>query len=255
MRALLGRLERAQRVGDPCRRRQVPGGPDHPRPDRPHEGVHRRTRTSPTSACIGTPGRSRSTATSYSDLDYSTYGWVTSSTRYSRGVNLYGNIYEGYAWAGYSFTLPAATKYGTLSFKVLGKPSRGTAFRTSLSGTTLDETRTASRWVGRSYAWYFDLGGRRRAMSARGTSMRYVTALGENSRLLRRRQGPADLQVREAPLSEGSQGWLLSLCGRVPARISSVRFTAGEWRSWQRTCFGSPEGFSAVGSGPLSVRG
>ena len=104
----------------------------------------RRIRTSPTSASIGTTGTITKYGDQLSDLDYSTYGWVTNSPRYSRGVNLYGNIYEGYAWAEYSFTLPAATTYGTLTFKVLGKRSPGTALHTSRSGTTRGTVRTGT---------------------------------------------------------------------------------------------------------------
>ena len=71
------------------------------------------------------------TITQYGDdlagFDYSYDGWVAYSDRFSRGVNLYGGYdsYDGYAWAGYSFTLPAATKYGTVTFKVLGKSPAG----------------------------------------------------------------------------------------------------------------------------------
>ena len=116
----------------------------------------------------------------YSTYDYSDFGWVLPSYAYSRGVNLYGNIYDNWAWAGYSFTLPAATKYGTITFKVLGKPQSGRGAPYISVWNHANGYEDGERWVGRSYAWYSTSVSGASHVSSRQVRA-YVTVLGENS--------------------------------------------------------------------------
>ena len=116
----------------------------------------------------------------YSAYDYSTYGWVQSSYKYSRGVNLYGNIYDGYAYTGYGFTLPSAVKYGSLTFKVLGKPQSGYGVPYISVWNYGNQSEDGDRWVGRSQAWYSTTVSGAGHVSSRHVRG-FVTTLGENS--------------------------------------------------------------------------
>ena len=114
-----------------------------------------------------------------STYDYSNYGWVRSSYKYSRGVNLYGNIYDEYAYTGYNFTLPSATVYGTLTFKVLGTPQSGYGVPYISFWNYANQSEDGDRSVGRSYAWYSTSVSGAGHVSARHVRG-YVTVLGEN---------------------------------------------------------------------------
>ena len=115
----------------------------------------------------------------YSQLNYSTFGWVLPSNRYSRGVNLYGNIYDEWAWVGYSFAVPAAAVYGTLKFKVLGSPQAGRGVPYLSFWNFGSGYEDGERWVGRSYAWYStSVSGPAHVRSRRVRA--YVTVVGSN---------------------------------------------------------------------------
>jgi hypothetical protein len=117
---------------------------------------------------------------SYSYYDESSFGWVLASNKYYRGVNIYGNIYDEYAWVGYNFTLPSATAYGTLTFKVLGTPwsGRGVPYLSFWNFANGEED--GNRWVGRSYAWYGTSVSSSGHMTASHGVRAYVTVVGTN---------------------------------------------------------------------------
>lgn len=78
----------------------------------------------------------------------------TRDSSYYHGLLIDGNQYGDSAQVGYSFTLVSATKYGNLSFKVLGKsaPGRGTVliFFNRYNPSDYGPYKT----VGRAYGWY-----------------------------------------------------------------------------------------------------
>ena len=86
--------------------------------------------------------------------DQSYYGWVSLSYQYARGINLYGDTSPDWAAASYSFKLPAAAQYGTITFSSLGTPVPG--YGSALIGVSNYATGEidGARWTGRSYAWY-----------------------------------------------------------------------------------------------------
>jgi len=102
------------------------------------------------------------------------------SSKYYRGVNLYGNIYSSWAWVGYSFTLPAATAYGALTFKILGSPRSGYGVPYLSFWNFSAGYEDGERWVGRSYAWYStSVSGPTHVNSSRKVRA-YVTVMGAN---------------------------------------------------------------------------
>ena len=118
-------------------------------------------------------------ANQFSGSYTSDFGWVLPSNRYYRGVNLYGNIQDEWAYVGYSFTLPSAATYGTVTFKVIGAPysGRGVPYISLWNYATHDED--AIRWVGRSYAWYGTSGSGAGHVSSRHVRA-FVTVVGSN---------------------------------------------------------------------------
>ena len=138
----------------------------------------------------------------YSVHNYSTFGWVLPSNKYSRGVNIYGNIYDEWAWVGYTFSLKSAVKYGTLTFKILGTPwtGRGVPYISFWNfGYGYED---GERWVGRSHAWYStSVSGTGHITKSRAVRA-YATVMGDERGLVRHREGAADLPVR-APAMTG----------------------------------------------------
>ena len=124
------------------------------------------------------------TQTKYGDqlssYNYSSFGWVLSSNRYHRGVNLYGNISDEWAYARYSFTLPAAAKYGTLTFKTLGSPQPGRGVPYISVWNYANRSEDGERWVGRSYAWRSTSVASTGHVSSRHLRA-FVTVVGANS--------------------------------------------------------------------------
>ncbi len=84
----------------------------------------------------------------------SEFAWVSLvNSRFDRGVNLYGNIYDSIAFVEYRFTLPSATVYKSLKFSVLGRPAlAGNPGYMSFART--DGGEDGARFSGLSYAWY-----------------------------------------------------------------------------------------------------
>ncbi len=116
----------------------------------------------------------------YSLSDYSTFAWVEPSRRYDRGVDIYGNLYDAWAWVGYNFVLPSAAKYGTLTFKVLGTPWSGYGVPYISFWNFANGEEDGERWVSRSYAWYgTSVSGTGHVTSSRGVRA-YVTIEGSN---------------------------------------------------------------------------
>lgn len=125
------------------------------------------------------------TITRYGDAfsvsDYSDFGWVwPHSCSMYRCVNIYGNIYDSWAYVGYRFTLPTAVKYGTLTFKVLGKPrtGRGVPYMSFWNFSKDDED--GIRNTGRSYAWYSTSVGSSGHVTSTNRVWAYVTVTGYN---------------------------------------------------------------------------
>ena len=53
--------------------------------------------------------------------DASAFAWVSGAySGFAHGVDLYGNVYDSWAWVGYRFTLRAAVRYGTVTWAVRG---------------------------------------------------------------------------------------------------------------------------------------
>jgi hypothetical protein len=116
----------------------------------------------------------------YGGVAVSGLGRVSSSSRYIRGVTLYAGVYPGLARVRYDFTLLAATKYGTLTFKALGTPraGRGVPYVSVWNyGSGRDD---GVRWAGRSFAWYSTSVSSSGHVSGSRIVRGFVTAVGDN---------------------------------------------------------------------------
>ncbi len=124
------------------------------------------------------------TITKYGDSVFaynsSDWGWVRGSSRYAHGADIYGNLYDEWAWVGYSFTLKSAVKYGTLTFAVLGRtwPGRGAPYL-SFWNYAHDE-EDGVRWISGAYGWHSDSVSSTGRMTSTHRVHAYVTVLGEN---------------------------------------------------------------------------
>ena len=85
----------------------------------------------------------------------STTGRVAYSDRFSRGANLTAATIATTATHGRAtpFTLPAATKYGTVTFKVLGKSPAGYGAPDISVYNAANDSFDGDRLVSTSYRW------------------------------------------------------------------------------------------------------
>ena len=112
-----------------------------------------------------------------------TWAWVAPYySSFYRGVDLYGNIYDEYAFAEYRFTLPSATVYKSLKLSVLGKPKGGLRpGYMSFYNTTGKEDGV--RYSGYSYAWYSSkVSGTNHVNPSRVVRVWYTTEGWDNAR-------------------------------------------------------------------------
>ncbi len=116
----------------------------------------------------------------YSSFNYSSYGWVLPSNKYSNGVNIYGNIYDEWAWVGYAFSVPKAIKYGTFKFSVLGTPQKGRGVPYISMWNYAASYEDAERSIGRTYSWYSTSATGSSHVSRNRIARGYVTVVGEN---------------------------------------------------------------------------
>ena len=88
----------------------------------------------------------------YNVSNHSPYALIIRSWLFSRGVNLFGNILDEWAFVGYDFTLPAATRYGNLTFSAYGEAEDGPAILSIRNASTGNSD--GARHTGLALGWY-----------------------------------------------------------------------------------------------------
>ena len=119
-------------------------------------------------------------ADQYASFNYSSYGDVSRSYKYSRGLELYGNIYDEWAWAGWAFAIPRGIQYGTFTFSILGTPMSGYGVPYLSCWNYAGDYEDAIRWPGRSYTWYSTSFAGASHLNGNNAARCYATVEGSN---------------------------------------------------------------------------